>query len=57
MGGGHTRRLLKRGVSVGAIDAFGNRDRKRRAMSPTGSSKVIADSMTAAAFAGDPRPL
>jgi len=43
------RRLLKRGVSVGAVDAFGNRVRKRRAMSPTGPSRVIADSMTAAA--------
>lgn len=43
------RRLLKRGVSVGAIDTFGNRARKRRAMLPTGPSRVIADSMTAAA--------
>lgn len=43
------RRLLKRGVSVGAVDALGNRARKRRAMSPTEPLKVIAESMTAAA--------
>ena len=43
------RRLLKRGASVGAVDDFGNCARKRLAMSPTGPSKAIADSITAAA--------
>lgn len=45
----HPRRLVKLGESAGAVDAFGNRTRKRRAMSPTGPSRVIADSITAAA--------
>jgi hypothetical protein len=43
------RRLLKLDLLVGAIDAFGNCARRRRAMSPTGLSKAIADSITAAA--------
>ncbi len=46
---GRPQRLLKRGVSVGAVDAFGKRARKFRPISPTGPSSIIADSITTAA--------